>query len=123
MRSALICAVFGLICLGWSGHASAQSNSPDCDICKLCGDHLQVSLLTGFSYDVTQVWLRPCTGSTCSSQEVTDDLSLPMSGGDARDVYLSTSPTVTHHYIVFKYCTDSQCSSQSTVTRSLLNCN
>lgn len=123
MRNLAFVTALIVVGLGWTSTASAQSGSvPDCDVCKICKDELYVELLPDFEYDVIKVTLLECLTAGCESQDVSDDLYLPMTGGDVRDVVLSEYPSVLHYYIAFTYCTDSSCSSNDYVIRDLENC-
>ncbi len=122
MRNFIASVCFALFVIVGAGSAQAQIAEPECDRCDLCGNNLYVKLKSNFMYQVIGATLVQCFTLGCSTQNVTQDLHLPMLGGQSRDVNLWQTPSVTYNYLRFKYCTNTTCSQQAEVTRSITHC-
>jgi hypothetical protein len=121
VRHFIASVCFALFAFLGAGQAQAQT-SPTCDNCDLCTRNLYVKLKAEFLYQVVGATLVQCLSTGCASQEVTQDLHLPMRGGESRDVSLWQTPSVTYNYLRFKYCTNTTCSQQAEVTQSITHC-
>jgi hypothetical protein len=121
VRNFVTSLVFGLFVFLGAGAAQAQS-VPDCDHCDLCTNNLSVKLKSDFMYQVVGATLVQCLTIGCATQDVTRELNLPMTGGQSRDVNLWQTPSVTYNYLRFKYCTNTTCSQQAEVTRTITHC-